>query len=429
MDDIVSSVLILLVLFSLSAFFSSSETAFTSLSKFKLEVDSKNGSLIATKLLELTKNPKRFLTVLLVGNNIVNVSIASFSTYIVVQTFKDESAVFFSSIVITIFLLLFGEIIPKAYSSVYSIQFAKFFYNIFKFFEVVLKPFVLIINLLTYPFLRKISNAKILHLTEEDLFHIIESSKENGVLDKDSSEIISNAFEFKDTCVSEILTPRVDIFRIDGNTSLVDAIDLSIKAGFSRIPVIENSVDKIIGIAYLKDMIKILYHNKEKANTMKIKDIMRKPLRIPEDKKINDLLIEMRKSQIQMAVVIDEYGGTAGLVTIEDILEEIVGEIRDEYDEEQDTIIEFKENVLITTGRADIGEINSKLDIDLPESDYETIGGLIFNELGREIKAGDKLLKENVEIIVNEVEGMNIKKLTICKITEETEEKHEEENK
>ncbi|MBN2693418.1 HlyC/CorC family transporter [bacterium] len=421
MDDLVWSIIILVVLFLLSAFFSSAETAFTSVSKFKLETKSKAGDKRAQQILSLIKNPSHFFTVILLGNNIVNIAAASISTYIIMKLVKSqEYAVLISTFGVTFFVLIFGEIIPKSLASFYSNQFANSYYIWVKFFDFIFSPIIWFVKFITYPILKHVQNPQILHFTEEDVKHIIETSKENGVLDPKASELISNAVEFKDISVSEILTPRVDIFRLDMNIAIPEAIDKSIQAGFSRIPIMEESVDKIVGIAYLKDMIKLFYQDKEAANSILVKDIMRKPLRIPEDKKISDLLIEMRSSHIQMAIVIDEYGGTAGLVTIEDILEEIVGEIRDEYDEEEDTIIEFNQHAqtLITTGRADIGEINERLELKLPDDDYETIGGLVFNELGREVTVGDKVLKDGVEIIVEEIDGMNLKRVLIQKAIE-----------
>ena len=425
MDDLVGNSIILFVLFLLSGFFSSAETAYTSLSKVKLESDANNGSKISKKILELINNPKQFLTVILLGNNIVNIAAASVSTYIAMDLIKDkEYAVLASTFGVTIIVLIFGEIIPKSLATHYALGVAKTYYKWIKIFEFIMKPLILLINLLTYPILNKFKSPIIIHMTEEDFKFQLEKSSKNGVFDEDASEIITNAVEFKDITVSEILTPRVDISRLNKETNIKDAIKHATEIGFSRIPIIEKSVDNIIGVAHIKDMFKVYLDDYENIENITIKEIMKKPHRVPEDKKIHELLWEMKKSHLQMAIVIDEYGGTEGIVTIEDILEEIVGEIRDEHDVEEDHIIELnKERTeAVITGRSDIGDINDLLDINLPEDDFETIGGLVFNEIGRVVKVGDEITNHNVKIIVNEVDGVSLTRLTILKLDEENNE-------
>jgi CBS domain containing-hemolysin-like protein len=421
MDDLVGSFILLFVLFLLSSFFSSAETAFTSLSKIRLESDAKNGNIVSQKILKLINNPKQFLTVILLGNNIVNIAAASISTYVVMKLIDNrEYAVLVSTFGVTLIVLIFGEIIPKSLATHYSFKLAKMYYKWVKLFEFIMTPLIYLVNILTYPILSKFKSPIILHMTEDDFKYQLEKSSQNGVFDEDASEIITNAVEFKDITVSEILTPRVDISRLNKNVSIKDAIEYATEAGFSRIPIIEDSVDNIIGIAHIKDMFKKYLDDYSQIEKIPVGDIMRTPYRIPEDKKINELLWEMKKAQIQMAIVIDEYGGTEGLVTIEDILEEIVGEIRDEYDTEIDDVIEIdmENSRIVLTGRADIGQINDLLDISLPEDDFETIGGLVFNELGRVAEVGDELIKENVKIIVNEVNGVNLTRLTVVLLTE-----------
>jgi len=426
MDDLVGNSILLFFLFILSGLFSSAETAFTSLSKMKLESDANNGSKISQKILDLVNNPKQFLTVILFGNNIVNIAAASISAVLIAKTIQSPFAAFLVSVFgVTFIVLIFGEIIPKSLATHYALPMAKKYYQWIKMFEFTIKPFIWIINLLTHPVLKRIDSPKMIHMTEDDFKFQLERSSENGVFDEDASEIITNAVEFKDITVSEILTPRVDIARLDKLTNIKDAMAYAAEAGFSRIPIMEESVDNIIGIAYIKDMFKIYLDENKDVENITVENIMRKPYRIPEDKKINELLLEMKKSHIQMAIVIDEYGGTEGLVTIEDILEEIVGEIRDEYDVEEDHVLKVdkeKEKAVIT-GRADIGEINDLLNISLPEDDFETIGGLVFNELGRVAKIGDEIINNNVKIIVNEVDGVSLIRLTILKLGEEEGEK------
>ncbi len=419
MDDLVGSFILLFILFLLSSFFSSAETAYISLSKIRLESDAKNGDKRSQKILNLINNPKQFLTVILLGNNIVNIAAASISTYIAIELIKNrEYAVLVSTFGVTFVVLIFGEIIPKSLATHYSLTLAKKYYKWIKLFEFIMKPFIVLINIFTYPILRKFKSPIILHMTEDDFKYQLEKSSQNGVFDQDASEIITNAVEFKDITVSEILTPRVDIERLNKNTTIKEAMEYATSVGFSRIPIIEESVDNIIGIVHIKDIFKVYLEKYNDIETITVKEIMRKPYRIPEDKKINELLWEMKKSHLQMAIVIDEYGGTEGLVTIEDILEEIVGEIRDEYDKEEDDVLHLDKAIgkVLIKGRADIGEINDLLEINLPEDDFETIGGLVFNELGRVAKVGDELIKDGVKITVNDVDGVNLTKLTVLKL-------------
>ncbi len=417
MDDLTGSIIVLAVLFLLSAFFSSAETAYTSLNKIKLENEAKNGISIAKKILALVTDTQKFFTVILLGNNIVNIAAASVSTYLTMSLIDNKKvAVLISTFGITFIVLIFGEIIPKSFAAYDPYKVAKRYYYWINLSQFILKPLIIIVNIITSPVLNSIKTPKMVHMSEEEFKHILERSNAEGVIDKNVTEIITNAVDFKDVTVSEILTPRVDIVRVKVDSTIADAIKYASEKGFSRIPVIENSVDNIIGVANLKDMFKIYLTDHKKAGVLKVKEIMRTPYRIPEDKSVHDLLLEMKKSHFQMAIVIDEYGGTEGLVTIEDILEELVGEIRDEYDKEQDDIIEYieAENKLIAIGRADIGDINDTLGISLPEDDYETVGGLIFNELGRVAKKGDKvIINENVQIIVIAVDDVNIKKVEI----------------
>ncbi len=421
MSDLIGSLVVLFVLFLLSGFFSSAETAYTSLSRIKLENEAKNGSKIAQKILALVNDSQKLFTIILLGNNIVNIAAASVSTYVVMKLVESEKiAVLISTFGITFIVLIFGEIVPKSFAAYYPYELAKKYHKWLKLFYFVFRPIIMIVNFITSPVLKSVKSPKMVQISEDEFKHILEKSKDEGTINKDAKELISNAVDFKNVTVSEILTPRVDIERIEEEKSILEGIEYANNCGFSRIPVIKDSVDNIIGVAYLKDMIKTYLKDPNKAENIKIKDIMRTPYRIPEDKNVNDLLREMRKLHFQMAIVIDEYGGTEGLVTIEDILEEIVGEIRDEYDTEQDDIIEHnkEKNILICTGRTDIGDINDLLNISLPDNDYETIGGLIFNELGRLAKKDDEVLLDNVKIKVVAVDDVNIRKVELSMIEE-----------
>ena len=396
---ILTDSIILFFLILLSAFFSGSETAF-----MNLKVHRKS---IPAHLKAILKDEQLFLTSVLSANTVVNISIAVISTYLTSYIFKQYG--FSDSIylwilevfVVGMVILVFGEIVPKKIAIRKSMQFAKISYYPLKFFLVVITPFAFIVNLIInsimtfFPFIKK---EKVFD-TEEELKIATELGEADGTIEEDESEMIQSVLEFDNKMVREIMTPRVDISSISSGASIDDLMDLIKEKKYSKIPMYDESIDKIKGIIYAKDVLPYLIGSRpEKIN---ISDFCKDALFIPENKPIDDMLEEFRSKKTQIAIIVDEWGGTAGLVTVEDIVEEVFGEIRDPYDIENDLFIKRTDNHYSLDAKIGIYDIEEELDIDFPEDrDYDTLGGYIFFSLGKipEVKESVSFGKWNFEV-------------------------------
>tara|TARA_Y100001935_G_C17284054_1_gene499249 strand:+ start:544 stop:1788 length:1245 start_codon:yes stop_codon:yes gene_type:complete len=396
---ILTDSIILFFLILLSAFFSGSETAF-----MNLKVHRKS---IPAHLKAILKDEQLFLTSVLSANTVVNISIAVISTYLTSYIFKQYGfsdsiylwilEVFFVGMII----LVFGEIVPKKIAIRKSMQFAKVSYYPLKFFLVVITPFAFVVNLIIksimtfFPFIKK---EKVFD-TEEELKIATELGEADGTIEEDESEMIQSVLEFDNKMVREIMTPRVDISSISSGASIDDLMDLIKEKKYSKIPMYDESIDKIKGIIYAKDVLPYLIGSRpEKIN---ISDFCKDALFIPENKPIDDMLEEFRSKKTQIAIIVDEWGGTAGLVTVEDIVEEVFGEIRDPYDIENDLFIKRTDNHYSLDAKIGIYDIEEELDIDFPEDrDYDTLGGYIFFSLGKipEVKESVSFGKWNFEV-------------------------------
>ena len=347
------------------------------------------------------------MTSVLSANTVVNISIAVISTYLTSYIFKQYG--FSDSIylwilevfVVGMIILVFGEIVPKKIAIRKSMQFARISYYPLKFFLVVITPFAFIVNLIInsimtfFPFIKK---EKVFD-TEEELKIATELGEADGTIEEDESEMIQSVLEFDNKMVREIMTPRVDISSISSGASIDDLMDLIKEKKYSKIPMYDESIDKIKGIIYAKDVLPYLIGSRpEKIN---ISDFCKDALFIPENKPIDDMLEEFRSKKTQIAIIVDEWGGTAGLVTVEDIVEEVFGEIRDPYDIENDLFIKRTDNHYSLDAKIGIYDIEEELDIDFPEDrDYDTLGGYIFFSLGKipEVKEFVSFGKWNFEV-------------------------------
>ena len=411
---ILTDSIILFFLILLSAFFSGSETAF-----MNLKVHRKS---IPAHLKAILKDEQLFLTSVLSANTVVNISIAVISTYLTSYIFKQYGfsdsiylwilEVFFVGMII----LVFGEIVPKKIAIRKSMQFAKISFYPLKFFLIVITPFAFVVNLIIksimtfFPFIKK---EKVFD-TEEELKIATELGEADGTIEEDESEMIQSVLEFDNKMVREIMTPRVDISSISSGASIDDLMDLIKEKKYSKIPMYDESIDKIKGIIYAKDVLPYLIGSRpEKIN---ISDFCKDALFIPENKPIDDMLEEFRSKKTQIAIIVDEWGGTAGLVTVEDIVEEVFGEIRDPYDIENDLFIKRTDNHYSLDAKIGIYDIEEELDIDFPEDrDYDTLGGYIFFSLGKipEVKESVSFGKWNFEvksIVDNRIKNVEAKR-------------------
>jgi putative hemolysin len=390
----------------LSAFFSGSETALFSLNKLQLKKMQKEESgWRVNSIIKLLNDPQKTLITILTGNMFVNIAASSLATYLAIKLFGNVGIGIAGGIMIFM-ILVFGEIVPKSLAISNAETIAKKIARPVEIISSFLFPLILffkiIINVLYYFFGKKRVKEK-KEITEEDLITLINVGKDEGVIEEEEKKMIRNIFEFGDTMVKEVMVPRVDMACIPSEAKLNSILRLIKKMGHSRIPVYKETIDNIIGILYTKDLLVVYeqwYKSKEKFD---LKKIIRRAYFVPENKKIDDLLDIFQRDKIQIAIAIDEYGGTAGLVTMEDVVEEIVGEIIDEYDKETKLYEIIDNNTVIADGIISIDKINELLNIEIPENDFETLGGFIYDLMGRVPNKNETIEYKNIQITIEQV--------------------------
>ena len=398
--QIILKLVLLLVLIIINAFFAMSEIAIISLNDNKLRMMADDGHQKAKRVLQLIESPSAFLSTLQIG-----VTLAGFLTSAsAAQSFSEPLADWFSRIVgwgdapswltaistivvtviISYFSLVLGELAPKRIAMQCSEKVSFKVVGILLFFKAVMKPFVVFLSFSTNLIVRLFGfdpNASDEVITEEEIRMMVDAGEEKGVIEDSQKEMINNIFEFDDIVAADVMTHRSDLECVEIGDSVEDILKIAMSEGYSRIPVYEDEVDNIKGIIYVKDLLK--YIGKPVPQGFKISRVMREAFFIPESKRCDDLFNEMTEKHLQMVVVSDEYGSTAGIVTIEDLLESIVGNIQDEYDNEEEEIEQVNEDFFNFDGVTDLDEVSEALDITLPEGEYDTICGFILSELGR----------------------------------------------
>ena len=402
-----------------SAFFSSAETSLTTFSRAKLKALAEKGVKSAAILEKLLEKPGRLLATILVGNTLTNIGFTVFATTIFLVWFKKlgldllASSTFIIACILTIVILVFGEFIPKMLALSKSERVALAFAFPISVLQKILAPLVIILNGFS-KFLVKMVGGKAFErgtiVTEEELKTMIEIGAEEGILEKDEKQMLSGVFELGETAVREIMTPRGDMVCINIASTLTETITLVSNEGHSRIPVYEDRSENIIGIIYAKDLIKAAH-----LGQTNIRSLLRPVQFVPASKKIDVLLKKMRTKRSHLAIVIDEHGGVAGLITIEDILEEIVGEITDEYDDiESPSLRSINDKVHYVEAGMNVFDLNQKLDLKIPEEEnYDTIGGFVAHVLGEIPKMGEKITYENLLFEVTQLEKHRILQLKL----------------
>ncbi len=406
--------LILLIIgLLLSGFFSSSETALFSISNFKALHIAKDGSKTGQLILRMKKDSHTLLTTILIGNNLVNIGASAVATSIAISYFKSN-AVGIATGIMTILILIFGEIFPKSFANNNNVLVARVVIYPLFWLSKLFYPFIYILNFI--PRLQGVKNISHETVTEDELMTMVEVVKEDGEIKEEEKELITNIFEFDDTLCSEIMTPRADMFVIDVSQTM--DIEYILQTGFSRIPVIEDTIDNVVGIVHIKD----LFVNFQKlcaSDTMKsmdVKLIMKKPYFIPESKKLDSLLQDFKQKKNHMAVVVDEHGGISGIVTLEDVIEEIFGEIIDETDRLTPDIVKLKGNRWLVAGKIDIDDLNKELNMKIPESRiYDTFSGYFLEQIDRIPNPGESIIVNQWSITVKEMDGNRIQNFIVTK--------------
>lgn len=415
MISITLKIFLFILCLILSAYFSSSEVALMSITKAKVKTFLKRGDKRAIALATLKKNTDHTLITILTGNNIVNVAAASIATSIAIDQFGDAGVGIATGVVVFL-LLVFGEIGPKIFgvrvTDTLALQVAPSLYILSRIFS----PFLWVYDHVSHSSSLTRAFAKPA-ITEEEIKGWIDLGKEEGTIEPDEHDMLYSVFEFGDTLARDVMTPRPDVALIKDTSTVNDVIKIFKDTGFSRIPVFHDQVDNIVGILNMKDILSIIFENK---TGVEVRDIMSEPLFVPESKKIDDLLKELRHNKVHLAIVIDEYGGFAGVVTVEDILEELVGEIQDEYDREEPTLQEIEPGTYLVNGRTKVEDLNEELSLRLPVHDaYETISGLIIERLGHIPQKGEEvdIIEGNVTLVVIQMKKSRI--LTLKMIVHE----------
>lgn len=420
----VTQLIILGVLLLLSAFFSSAETALTTVNKLRIRSLAEDNIKEALTVNRLIENPEKMLSAILIGNNIVNLSAASITTALALHHFGNIVAGVATG-VLTLLILIFGEITPKTLATIYSEKLSLKYGSIIYFLTKLMTPIIFVINKISLGILLIFHinpNAKSSTITEDELRSIVDVSHEEGVIESDERRMITNVVDFGDALAKDVMVPRVDMAFAEASLTYDELVEFFAIDKYTRMPVYSQTRDNVIGIINLKDL---FFYNGSKDD-FQIKDIMREPYFTYEYKKTSDLLKEMRKDSIPLAIVLDEYGATAGLITLEDLVEEIVGEIRDEYDDdEEDTIQCIGENEYLTDGNAKLDEINEAIGLDLESEDYDSIAGHIIFLLNHLPEAGETVTENNVIYTVESIEKNHIDKVHIVVLPEPIEENEE----
>ena len=412
----VAGAIAILVLIGFSAFFSSSEIAMFSLAKHRIDSLVEDNVPRAEIVSELKSNPHRLLITILVGNNIVNIAMSSIATALVSLYFDPGTAVLASTFGITTLVLLFGESAPKSYAVENTESWALRIARPLKWSERLLLPLIVLFDYLTRV-VNKITGGRSAiestYVTRDEIRNMIKTGEREGVLDEEEREMLQRTLRFNKTIAKEVMTPRLDMTAIPKDADIAEAIETCIQSGHARLPVYEGSLDNIIGVVHIRDLVRDLNYGENED--LELDDLIEPTLHVPESKNVDDLLAEMRENRMHMVIVIDEFGTTEGLVTMEDLTEEIVGEILEGGEEEP---IEFlDDDTASVKGEVNIEAVNEALGIDIPEGEeFETLAGFIFNRVGRLVEEGEIIEYEGLEIRVEQVENTRIMKARIKRL-------------
>lgn len=403
--------LVLLVL--MSAFFSSSETALINLSRIRLKYLVKEKVKNADKLEKLYEDSNKLIGAILIGNNIVNVATSSIATIITTSRFSN-AGLGISVGLTTLVILIFGEITPKNLALKNSESISLFVAPIILFLVRIFTPILFILNNISNllsALLGQRNDDKKPTITQDELKTIVDVSNQEGVLETDETEMIQNIFEFKDLTVDDIMIQRRDIVAISADMSYDEIIDVFKNRQLSRLPIYENTIDDIIGVLYAKD----LFFTEQSKEDFDIKTVMREPVFVNEFVKISDFFKKMQQVKTHIAIVLDEYGGVAGIVTMEDLVESIVGDIYDEYDQQDEEVRKLKENIYVINGNSKLTEIQELLQVELVSKDYESLGGYLMDKMGKIPTQGDIYEDENFKFVISSMDKNRINKVKVIR--------------
>lgn len=435
-------IIVLIILIALNAFFASAEIAFISLNDAKVEKEAKEGNKKAKQIYKMIKEPSKFLATIQIGITLAGFLSSAFAS----ESFADDLApilnnliplglsvwntisIVIITLILSYFTLVFGELVPKRVAMKNYEKIAYATVGIIRGISVITLPFVKFLTFSTN-FVTKLFGVSAQDeetVTEEEIRMMVDVGEEKGVIEEEEKELINNVFEFNDKVVSEVMIHRTEIFGVDIKSNVSDILEEIDDFKYSRIPVYEENIDDIKGILYTKDLIKFL----KKQKDGKIKNVMREAYFVSKNKPINDLFKDLQRNKKQIAIVVDEYGGTAGIITMEDILEELVGNIFDEYDDVELDYEKIDDNTFMINGNVSIYDVKKILEVEIPEGEYDTLSGYLIEMLGRIPSDDEKPVIETPKVTykIEEYEDKRIMKVKACKnnIVEEVVEKEEE---
>jgi putative hemolysin len=424
MDNLLIYYVLIAICILLSAFFTIAEAALLSVNRISLRHLIQQKNELAGKVLLLKDKPNQFINALLIGNNTVNILAASLSVNLFIRLIENQNqAVFLSTVAMTLLIVVFGETLPKNIGSSNSTKISLLFYYPVKFTITIFTPIVWLLNLVVFGF------SKLFHLetksnsiitNQMELETVIDISQEEGIIEKEERSLIKSIFEFSDTKVYEIMVQRVDMVSVDILDGITEVMKVVGDTGYSRIPIYEENVDNILGIVYTKDIFQSLTLNPD-YHSINLKKIIRKADFVPESKKVDELFREMRDKKQHMVLAVDEYGGISGLVTLEDILEELVGEIQDEYDTEEPYFLQKEDGSFEIAGNYPIDDLNELLSMEIPTEEVDTISGFLLSELGHIPVVSEKVEFGDYLFTIDQIKGRRILKVVVKKLIDKSE--------
>ncbi len=428
--DAIIRLCILFILLMLSAFFSSAETALTMVNKIRMRTLAENGHRQAELVIKIVEDQGKMLSAILIGNNVVNLYASSLATMLATDLFGSR-AVGAATGILTLLILVFGEITPKTISTLssesISLKYAPFIYTLMW----VLTPVIFLVNQLSMLVLRLLRvdpNKKPESITEDELRTIVEVSHEEGVIQMEEKKMITNVFDFGENLAKDIMVPRIDMTFINVDATYDELLETFREEKYTRFPVYEESTDNVIGIINVKDLLLLRSEERRVGKECSIRDFLRQPLYTYEFKKAAELMVEMRKTLNNIVIVLDEYGATAGLITLEDMLEEIVGEIRDEYDEdEEESVVEIEPGQYRVNASLKLDDLNEYLNLKLESEDYDSLGGLVIGLLDHLPEEGEEVTHKGLRMVVEHMDKNRIETILLYLLEEDEEGGEQEE--
>ena len=405
----------IIIMILLSAFFSSAETALTMVNRHRIRALSESGNKSATKVLKMLEEPSKMLSTILIGNNIVNISASALTTTYTSEVFGNKY-IGVAAGILTLCVLLFGEITPKTLATMYSDKIAMVYIHIISPLVVILTPAIWLVDKLSNAifFVIRVDKDKAKEqMTEGELRTIFDVSEEDGVIEKEEKSMINNVVDFGDSNAKDVMVPRADMAYISADSSLDEVVEVFGEENYSRLPVYADTKDEVIGIVYLKDL--FFFQNQSGKNTpFTVRNIMREPFFVYEYQKTSSIMAEMRDRFVSMAIVLDEYATAVGLITIEDLIEEIVGEIRDEFDmDELEAIKEVSESQYEIDASVKLSDLSDSIGIKLESEDYDSLGGYVIELLDHLPEEGETVKKDGITFRVVSVDRNRIEKVAI----------------